>query len=241
MALYHISQVSKQELEKIPTQIKQLDCILEGGFPRKTVSVMAGQAGIGKTRLCVQILKNLSTKYKILFFENEVELKQFSSWSKNIIGNVWLSDSVSIEDIEKEVAEVKPDFVFFDSLSVMDFTDGKILKDVMGRLRKIVETYNCHLMMITHLTKDFRMKGSSDIGHLADIIIIAKDYIEINKIKSRSQGHFFLEIIKNRYGKSQEWISFKHEKNEVVQRLSSYILREEPGIAKALLNLSNIK
>lgn len=49
--------------ERVPTGIEGLDLLLQGGFPRGSLILIAGNAGTGKTALATQFLGHGATKY----------------------------------------------------------------------------------------------------------------------------------------------------------------------------------
>ena len=55
-------------MERVESGIDRLDSLIEGGFPRKTVTLISGPPGTGKTILCFQFLyKGLELGEKCLF------------------------------------------------------------------------------------------------------------------------------------------------------------------------------
>lgn len=52
-----------QEIRRIPTGIEGLDDLVEGGFPERTVNLVSGPAGSGKTLLSMQYLYNGARTY----------------------------------------------------------------------------------------------------------------------------------------------------------------------------------
>jgi len=78
--------------------------------------------------------------------------------------------------------------------------------------------------MIGHLTKDGKLKGNADVGHLIDVEcsltkLVTPKIKDIHSLSNLEQirhaitmtpGMFKFEIRKNRYGPSGGWAIFRH-------------------------------
>ncbi|MCP4764516.1 MAG: AAA family ATPase, partial [archaeon] len=51
------------EIDRVKTGISGLDDLIEGGFPRNSITLVAGSSGTGKTTMCLQYLYNGVIKY----------------------------------------------------------------------------------------------------------------------------------------------------------------------------------
>src|SRR3972149_1371976 len=111
-----ISEVSSQKKDRISTGISEMDTVLGGGIVAGSVTLLAGDPGIGKSTLLLQVALNLSLKDNILYIsgeesESQVKLRA-ERLSKNLKNNklflVALTDPDSIVSI---LEENKPSFV----------------------------------------------------------------------------------------------------------------------------------
>lgn len=56
-------EVFIMDIERVPTGIPGLDDLIEGGFPRDSITLVAGSSGTGKTTLTIQYLYNGVVKF----------------------------------------------------------------------------------------------------------------------------------------------------------------------------------
>lgn len=129
------SQPAKVTIHRIPTGVRGLDDILDGGIPEFSFNIIAGKPGCGKTTLAHQIVfANATVKKPALYFTvlGEPALKmlryqqQYSFFDESRLGKairfVNLSDVVTeqdlnavLEEIVKRVRAVNPGVVVVDS------------------------------------------------------------------------------------------------------------------------------
>ena len=201
------------------------------GFARGAISILSGQKGLGKTRLSTTIMSSLlSRKLKVLYFENEITPSQFCSHYKISIpsGLLFISDQNKLDLIYDTIMNIKPDMVFIDSLSKVEgFNSLSQCALIFDKLREAAESTNCHIAMIAHLNKEGVIKGASDTEHMADITISMTKYIPSKKYLMYGndvfdyRGVFIFKVTKNRFGKSDNYVAFKHRENGVVSFYSN--------------------
>lgn len=123
-------------VERVSSGVPGLDTLVEGGFPKHSVTMVSGNTGSGKTTFCTQFIKaGLENGEKCLYITTE-ELPEHISESAEEFG--WDLDSYAeddlfrityidpskrsnylSEDVEKLVEEVEPDRIVLDSISVI--------------------------------------------------------------------------------------------------------------------------
>ena len=195
-------------------------------FPKKSISYIFGEAGVGKTFLIIDFAIRLGAggivfgKYecsskKVLFFEGdlpeETVSKRVEQLNQNDNSNVVffnrfenhdidiklsLTTEQGKEDVEKLVQYHHPDVLFFDTL--ISFVDNEqstssITKSI-DFLRKLANTYNCHIVICHHTRKPkgkdklrlSDMFGASAQNRLAGLVIAVDRVYEGSVLKDRS-------------------------------------------------------
>lgn len=66
-----ITQINTDEAERLTTSMRGLDEVLGGGIVPGAVLLLAGDPGIGKSTLLMQVAKNLASRHKILYITGE--------------------------------------------------------------------------------------------------------------------------------------------------------------------------
>lgn len=213
----------------IPTYIPNLDNILEGGFDKPSVVLIAGPAGSGKTTFAAQSLFNAakSNEGRSLFISTLSEppvminryMSRFTFFDQNLfetdkmnifnIGSSLLKQgtSVILDFMNKKISLLKPSRIAIDPLTVL----GDILRskeepmtDYERRsfyfdLFTSMKSWNTFVLITGEFTLDELRK--SMVGYLADGII----YLSEEIVGMRAERH--LRILKMR---GQKYISGSH-------------------------------
>ncbi len=137
-------------MNKVPSCIKGLDELLDGGIPEKHIILLSGTCGTGKTIFGLQFL--LASKEPGIFVSFEDELDEIRETAKSLGWNaeqmeasnklrLLKYDPFRLEDIlevvENNMREINARRVVFDSISAL----GTYMKD-MSELRRIMLQIN---------------------------------------------------------------------------------------------------
>ena len=181
-------------MEKVPTGIPGFDELVQGGFNRKSVNLIAGGPGCGKTIFCLQFLWNGLTKFNenglfVSFEENLDDLKKdamamswdFDQFERDKKVKFVYFHPYEVRDIhrqlEHEIKSVNAKRVVIDSTSVYGMTletafeVRKGLFDLTGILKKL----DCVSLLTTEVTESSTVSKLSRFGveeFLADSIIL---------------------------------------------------------------------
>ncbi|MGB8216743.1 MAG: ATPase domain-containing protein [Candidatus Methanoperedens sp.] len=213
----------------VPSYISNLDDILEGGFIKPSVVLVAGAAGSGKTTFAAQSLFNAaragetclfistlseppaminSYMSRFSFFDNK--LYETNKMSMVSINEALLKEGhdAVLEFINKKISLLKPSRIVIDPLTVL----GDILKSFEGRPVSDDERRGFYFDLFTSMkswntlviiTGEFMLDDlrKSVVGYLADGII----YISEETVGMRVERN--LRILKMR---GQKYVSGKH-------------------------------
>jgi predicted ATP-dependent serine protease len=199
------------------------------GMPNGKISLWAGESGVGKSRLCIEVAKWYSTHYsdgKVLYFLTEAPLSDFASWAKDTTqyDNIYCSGEDRIDEIIKIIYEVKPKLVFIDSVNeIEEFENGnkkearRLIKGVKGingkpdkpGLKQVTHDVGCHTILLGQINQDGKtIKGGTSLPHLVDIAL--------NVVKTEDMGIFEVKVgIKHRHGDGKVVATFKHTNDGV--------------------------
>ena len=169
------------------------------GLPDKAISLWAGQGGIGKSRLAVEVTKAVTKKrYKVLYFQNEMPESRFADKilaAGGLSDYLYLSESKVLAEQIKEIKEVKPHLIVIDSINMVeDFGYGsdRKVKNVITAYEDVLMEQGGHVIFLSQLTKKGEARGSTVLSHLVDVVF---------KLKTAGPGMFWFDVgNKNRYG-----------------------------------------
>ena len=196
----------KQRSERLPTTVKDVDAVLGGGFVLGSVNLIAGQPGIGKSTLLMQLAALLSRQYSVLYVSGEESLEQVGMRSSRIAPNdknVMLASSTNSDDIAQTILNGEHSVVVVDSIqtiscqnvssapgSVSQITNSTYL------LTQAAKQTGTTLILVGHVTKEGSIAGPKLLEHLVDVVL--------NLEGDRYGGFKVLRAIKNRYGSTAE-------------------------------------
>jgi len=97
-------------MKRLPINCKSLDDLSGGGIERGTITEIHGEAGSGKTNLCLQVSREYASKgKKVAYIDSEgVSLERLGQMCKdydleNIFSNILFFNPSSFEDQEKMI------------------------------------------------------------------------------------------------------------------------------------------
>jgi len=226
MSSYPISEIPSEVIRRASTGFLEIDWLYGytpyqngaklWGIPKGKITLLSGVSGVGKSRLSIALAISLSNQgFKVLYFQNEVDLSTFSGWVKNKVNSpdkFRASDKINMIEQIKTIIEDKPHFVFVDSINqIQEYGSGskKNIKNIIegedgeSGFRSICKKYGSHIIFLSQINKDkaASIKGSTTLPHLIDITLNAV-WADENKTA------FIVKVgMKNRCGRTGE--SFK--------------------------------
>lgn len=228
-----ISEIQADEGCRLITGIAEVDRVLGGGLVDGSAILVGGDPGIGKSTLLLQVLNNLAAKnYRVLYVSGEESARQIrlrgnrlGALSKNLLILV----EISLENIMKQIKELKPKVVVIDSIqtiysSTLSSAPGSVgqVREASERLILLSKKTGVPVLLIGHVTKDGSIAGPKVLEHMVDTVL----YFE------GDSGHAYriIRSMKNRFGPTNEIGVFEMRDNglEEVQNPSTFFLSERP-------------
>lgn len=205
-----LKEVKYEEKERLKTGFIEADGVLGGGIVPGSVVLLAGDPGIGKSTLLLQIALNLSdgeTKNSILYIsgeESEQQIKLRSDRiSKSKKGNLSL---LSITDTDRAILAIeehKPNLVIVDSIQTMESENLGGLSGSVGQVRyatssfiKAAKILNIPIILVGHVTKEGMVAGPMVLSHMVDAVLFLEG--------EKNTGTRILRSLKNRFGPVDE-------------------------------------
>ncbi len=199
------------ELE-LPTYIRtgtgmgELDRVLGGGLVDRSVVLLSGEPGIGKSTLLLQICSVLSRTRKVLYVSGEESKGQLKMRAQRlgIVGDsIYLLTETDVDAILDECSSLKPDVIIIDSiqtLSSMRFTSvpGSItqVRESAMSLINYGKTNGAAIFLVGHVNKEGGISGPKVVEHMVDAVL----YFE----GERTNSYRIIRAIKNRFGSTNE-------------------------------------
>lgn len=202
-----ISDVSKQKTTpRLTTQIDDIDTVLGGGFMPGSVVLLAGQPGIGKSTLLLQIATLLNSKNKVLYASGEESIGQLAQRAGRLKVQseaLQLVSSNNADAIAETIITGDFDVVIVDSIQTVSMQQLQTPAGSVGQitncthlLSEAAKKTNTVLIMVGHVTKEGSIAGPKVLEHLVDVVLQFEG--------DRYGGFKVLRGLKNRYGSTNE-------------------------------------
>lgn len=212
--------VSKnRQVSRLKTNVVDVDSVLGGGFVSGSVSLIAGQPGIGKSTLLLQLASSLAAKNKVLYISGEESAEQIAMRADRLgakSGNLNMATSTSAAQVAEAILSKAHDIVFVDSIQTMTVEE---VSSSAGSVSQI--TNSTHLIMnaskqtgtavviVGHVTKEGSIAGPKILEHIVDVVL--------NLEGDRYGGFKILRSIKNRFGSTNEAGIFEMQEKGLIQ------------------------
>ncbi|MFA5750528.1 MAG: DNA repair protein RadA, partial [Candidatus Shapirobacteria bacterium] len=211
------------------SNIGEFDRVLGKGIVRGSVTLFAGEPGIGKSTLLTQLVGKIGG----LYVAGEESVEQIALRVKRLGLNVEgfdVFESNSVEEIEEYLNRVNNLYkiVVVDSIQVLGSENiagaiGSVtqIKESAFRLIQLAKKIGVAMFIVGHVTKDGDIAGPKLLEHMVDTVL----YFEGEK-----NGDLrILRTIKNRFGPTDEVGVFKMEEKGLREIKSEEINLIENG------------
>ena len=204
-----LDQIKFERKQRLLTGFLELDGVLGGGIVKGSAILLAGDPGIGKSTLLLQIgLKMSTAKEKVLYVsgeESEEQIKLRADRIKNSKNNssLLLLSNTNTDSVCEIIAKINPTLVIVDSIQTMESENVSGLSGSVGQVRysassfiKIAKTLGIPVIMVGHVTKEGMVAGPMVLSHMVDTLL----FLEGEKF-TRTR---ILRSLKNRFGPVDE-------------------------------------
>ena len=202
-----VSDVSKHDSAKrLLTGIDEVDNVLGGGFVAGSVTLIAGQPGIGKSTLLLQLANAVSKKHSVLYISGEESAHQVGLRAERLgvsSANLQIAMSTVADDIASTIAEGKYDLIIVDSIQAIS---ASAIASAAGTVSQITNSTqllivaakqtSAALVIVGHVTKEGSIAGPKVLEHVVDVVLQLEG--------DRYGGFKLLRGVKNRFGSTNE-------------------------------------
>ncbi len=222
---------TKTSQRRLGTGFADLDAVLGGGLLAGGVVLMAGQPGIGKSTLLMQLAGKVATSGSVLYVSGEESLAQVAARGQRLLktlsDDLLFASSVNAADIAETIEASSYDLVVVDSIQTMQLPE---ITSAPGSVSQITNSTNIliraakksdtALVIVGHVTKEGSIAGPKIMEHLVDVVLQLEG--------DRYGGFKTVRAIKNRYGSTNEMAIFEMTDRglKIVTNPSAILLKE---------------
>jgi DNA repair protein RadA/Sms len=199
-----IAEVELDSARARPTGVSELDRVLGGGLVPGSVVLLAGEPGVGKSTLLLEVAARAGGRVLYVTGEEsagQVRLRAERTGAVN--DELFLAAESDLGAIFGHIDDLRPDLLVVDSIQTMssseaDGTPGGVTQTraVTVALTGLAKERGLPVVLVGHVTKDGTIAGPRVLEHLVDVVL-----------SFEGDKHSTLRMVrgvKNRFGPADE-------------------------------------
>ena len=191
---------------RLLTGFHDLDVVLGGGILMGSVSLLAGQPGMGKSTLLMQICAKVAEGHNVLYISGEESAGQVKLRAVRLgaeSDRLSFAASTSGNDIAKTIESAEFDLVIVDSIQTLAMDEISSAPGTVSQVTncgnliiRAAKATDTAVVIVGHVTKDGTLAGPKVLEHLVDVVL--------NFEGDRYGGFKTERAVKNRFGSTNE-------------------------------------
>ncbi len=216
-----LSEFETETFPRVSTTLGELDRVLGGGLMPGSIVLIAGDPGIGKSTLMLQMAAKVSggIKGEVIYCAGEESGNQVKMRADRLgldASGISLLPENNIDVVSELMYTKKNALLIVDSIQTA-FTEnlesfaGSVsqVRETAGMLLKMAKKTGNTVFIVGHITKEGSIAGPKMLEHTVDTVL----YMEGEKLNS----YRVLRSIKNRFGSTNEIGVFEMRENGLVE------------------------
>jgi DNA repair protein RadA/Sms len=206
-----IAEVDVNAARARGTGVGELDRVLGGGIVPGSVVLLAGEPGVGKSTLLLDVAQHYAQLYadqggRALVVTGEESAAQVRLRAERIGAlhpELFLAAETSLSALVSHVDEVRPSLLIVDSVQTIAAADvdgapGGVtqVRSVAAALIALAKERGIATVLVGHVTKDGSIAGPRVLEHLVDVVLQFEG--------DRNSTLRLVRAVKNRYGAADE-------------------------------------
>lgn len=202
---HRMNDVILSEESRIILQDAELNRTLGGGLVPGSVTLVAGEPGIGKSTLFLQTALQWNNGIA-LYVSGEESMQQIKMRAERVgtpNENLFILSATDTSAIFREAQRIKPNLLIIDSIQTLESpyvasSAGSVsqVRECAGELARFAKTSNIPVIIIGHITKDGSIAGPKVLEHMVDTVLQFEG--------DRHYVYRILRTLKNRFGSTSE-------------------------------------
>lgn len=202
----------KDNNQRFSTGFDDFNDVLGGGILSGGVILMAGQPGMGKSTLLLQISAYISHSLPVLYVSGEESASQVKLRAERLGAEksekLSFASSTSADDIAMTIRKNEYKLIIIDSIQTLALNE---ITSAPGTVSQITNSSNviiraakesgAAVVLVGHVTKEGSIAGPKVLEHLVDVVLHFEG--------DRYGGFKIIRAIKNRFGSTNEAAIFE--------------------------------
>ena len=215
-----LSQVVVEAADRSPLPLLEFNRVLGGGLVSGSLVLIAGEPGIGKSTLLLQVSALVAqSRGKVVYVSGEETLRQIKLRADRLGvkgENLYLLAETDLEVILDHIERLQPSLVVVDSIQTvyfpgLDTAPGSVaqVRECTVRLMHRAKLNAVPVFITGHVTKDGTIAGPRVLEHIVDVVL----YFEGEPFSA----YRLLRGVKNRFGSTNEVGVFEMKEQGLVE------------------------
>jgi DNA repair protein RadA/Sms len=200
-----LSSVEVAERHRISTGLAEFDRVMGGGVMVGSLTLVAGDPGIGKSTLMTELGRGLDGS-TVLYVTGEESAQQVKLRARRMgvdTDNLFLFPETNVEAVLAAAYDLQPDVMIVDSIQTVyrpDLTSapGSVaqVRESTAALLDVTKTLPTTTFLVGHVTKQGSIAGPRVLEHMVDTVVHFEG--------DRHHAYRILRAVKNRFGAANE-------------------------------------
>ena len=177
-----ISSIDPGNTRHFHTGVSELDRVLGGGLVPGSVTLLAGDPGVGKSTLLLEVAHRWAQAGRRALYlsgeESAGQIRLRAERTRCTHDEVYLAAESDLQMALGHIDEVRPSLVVVDSVQTMSTTEtdgvtGGVtqVRAVTTALTMAAKTSGVAMLLVGHVTKDGAIAGPRSLEHLVDVVL----------------------------------------------------------------------
>ncbi len=167
---------------RMTSGLEGLDRVLGGGLVPGSLVLVAGEPGVGKSTLLLQMAASLAARGEtVVYVTAEESVEQVAVRARRIgqaSDRLLLFPETSCEAVVQRLADPAPALVVVDSVQAMVVEEAEGIAGSVGQVRQVAaafqllaKTRGVPIVLVGHVTKEGSIAGPKLLEHLVDVVL----------------------------------------------------------------------
>jgi DNA repair protein RadA/Sms len=202
-----IGELDPEEARARPTGVGELDRVLGGGLVPGSVVLLAGEPGVGKSTLLLDVARRFAAGAQRALIvtgeESPAQVRLRAERTGAVHDLLFLAAEYDLGAVLTHVDDVQPGLLVVDSIQTIssdgvDSATGSVpqIRAVAAALIAVAKERGIATVIVGHVTKDGAIAGPRVLEHLVDVVLHFEG--------DRHSSLRLIRATKNRYGAADE-------------------------------------